>query len=97
MIKKKNILIGLVKMTNALLDGLLQGGMVGMGVKGFRVKEQEQEKKLFNPALRNIELFAMTPHPTLVRFLKAFVLHYPKLLLFKQEYSNVKVPSWVTG
>ena len=51
MIKKMNILIGLVKSTNAV-----------------------------------------TPLPTLAaRFHKPFVTNYTNLLLFKQEYSNVRV------
>ncbi len=43
MIKKMNILVGLVKTTNALLANVLQGGMSDMGMKAFREKEQEQE------------------------------------------------------
>jgi hypothetical protein len=39
MVKKMNI-FSLVKMTNALLDSLLQGGNVDTGIKGFTVKEQ---------------------------------------------------------
>ncbi len=38
------------------------------------------------------KLAAMAPHPSLAaRFHKAFVQNYTKLLLFKQEYGNVRV------
>jgi hypothetical protein len=87
-----NILIGLVKSTNALLDNILQGSMLDMGMNAFREKEQEQE--LTNPALKSLRdaVAAMTPHPTLAaRFHKPFVTNDTSLLLFKQEYKNIRV------
>ncbi len=42
MIKKMNILIGLVKATNALLANIPQGGMSDTVMNAIRVKEQGQ-------------------------------------------------------
>ncbi len=88
MTKKMNVLIRLVKTVNALLASLLQGDNVGMKMKSFTVNEQEEEQELFNPLLKKFrnQLSAMTPHPTLGRFHKVFVLHYPKLLLFRHSF-----------
>jgi hypothetical protein len=60
--------------------------------EGFR--EKEQEKELTNPALKSLgdDVATMTPHPTLAaRFHKLFVQNYTNLLLFKQEYNNVRI------
>ncbi len=78
--------------TNALLAGHLQGGNVDTEMKCFAVSEQEEEQELFGPLLKKFrnQLYAMSPHPTLGRFHKVFVLHYPKLSLFRQGYGNVR-------
>jgi hypothetical protein len=92
MIKKMNDLIGLVKDIHALLANVLQGGMLDMGMNA--IGEKEQGQALTDPMLKVLrdELAAMKPHPSLAaRFHKAFVAQYNKLLLFKQEYGNVRV------
>jgi hypothetical protein len=38
-----NVLIGLVKTTNALLANILQGGVSDIGMNAFREKEQGQD------------------------------------------------------
>jgi hypothetical protein len=89
MIKKINVLIVLAKTTNALLGNVILGGMF---LDAFGENEQGQE--LTDPMLKVLrdQVAAMIPHPNLAaRFHKPFVTHYNKLLLFKQEYGNVKV------
>ncbi len=63
-----------------------------MGMNAFREKEQGQE--LTDPALKSLRdaVAAMIPPPTLaVRFHKPFVTNYTGLLLFNQEYNNIRV------
>jgi hypothetical protein len=56
--------------------------------------EEDEGGAETDPVLRSLRdaVAAMTPHPTLAaRFHKPFVQKYTNLLLFKQEYSNVRV------
>jgi hypothetical protein len=87
--KKMNVLIGLAKTSNALLVNVLQGGMFS---EAFG--ENAQGQVLTDPMLKALrdQLAAMSPNPNLAaRFHKAFLTQYNKLLLFKQEYDNVRV------
>jgi hypothetical protein len=82
-------MIRLLERTNVLLGNLITGGMFLEGIG-----ENAQRQELTDPMLKSLrdKLAAMSPHPTLAaRFHKAFVQHYNKLLLFKQEYGNVRV------
>ncbi len=63
-----------------------------MEMNAFGEKEQGQE--LTNPALKSLRYAVafMTPHPALAaRFHKLSVTNYTNLLLFKQEYNNIRV------
>jgi hypothetical protein len=65
-----------------------------MSDAGIAFGEKEQKQELTDPTLKSLRdaVAAMTPHPTLAaRFHKPFVTHYTKLLLFKQEYGNIRV------
>jgi hypothetical protein len=89
LMKKMNTMIGLLEKTYVLLGNIIMGGMMMEGIG-----ENAQGQDLTNPMLKTLKdkLAAMSPHPTLAaRFHKAFVQNYTKLLLFKQEYGNVKV------
>jgi hypothetical protein len=70
-----------------LVDIYTGGTVEGIG-------ENAQGQDLTDPTLKSLrdKLAAMSPHPTLAaRFHKVFVLNFNKLLLFKQEYGNVRV------
>ena len=86
--KKLNVVIGLLERTCAALVDIYAGGTVeGIG-------ENAQGQDLTDPTLKSLrdKLAAMSPHPTLAaRFHKALVQNFNKLLLFKQEYGNVRV------
>mgnify|MGYP000863610565 CR=1 FL=1 len=86
--KKLDVVIRLLERTCAALVDIYAGGTVeGIG-------ENAQGQDLTDPTLKSLrdKLAAMTPHPSLAaRFHKAFLINFNKLLLFKQEYGNVKV------
>jgi hypothetical protein len=86
--KKLNVVIGLLERTCAALIDIYAGGTVeGIG-------ENAQGQDLTDPTLKSLrdKLAAIPPHPSLAaRFHKAFVLNFNKLLFFKQEYGNVRV------
>ncbi len=89
LMKKMNTMIGLLEKTYVLLGNIIMGGMMAEGIG-----ENAQGQDLTDPMLKTLKdkLAAMSPHPTLAaRFHKAFLQNYTKLLLFKQEYGNVKV------
>ena len=89
LMKKMNTMIGLLKKTYGLLGNIMLGGMMVDGIG-----ENAQGQDLTDPTLKTLKdkLGAMSPHPTLAaRFHKAFLQNYTKLLLYKQQYGNVRV------
>ena len=87
--KKMNTMIGLLEKTYGLLGNIMLGGMMVDGIG-----ENAQGQDLTDPTLKSLrdKLVAMPPHPSLAaRFHKAFVHNFNKLLLFKQEFGNVRV------
>ena len=86
--KQLDVVIKLLERTCAALVDIYAGGTVeGIG-------ENAQGQDLTDPTLKSLrdKLVAMPPHPSLAaRFHKAFVHNFNKLLLFKQEYGNVRV------
>jgi len=84
LVKQMKLTNALLKENNKLLTGLLQGGM------GVAVGNQQE---LSDPELKRLldGVTAMTPHPQHVKFYKAFVQNYTKLLQFKQQFNSVKV------
>jgi hypothetical protein len=86
--KQLDVVIGLLERTCAALVDIYAGGTVeGIG-------ENAQGQDLTDPMLKSLrdKLVAMPPHPSLAaRFHKAFVHNFNKLLLFKQEFGNVRV------
>ena len=86
--KQLDVVIQLLERTCKALVDVYSGATVeGIG-------ENAQGQDLTDPTLKTLKdkLGAMSPHPTLAaRFHKAFLHNYTKLLLYKQQYGNVRV------